>query len=110
VNGARSEPRVYMQPYPAVFDALVAVLGAERWHLVSAERSAGRISAYTRATWRSWGEDLTAYVGAVNATSTTVVIDSTLRGAGLVGWGVHQRNFAKAFGALDRYLGYYYRT
>jgi hypothetical protein len=108
MSGTRSDPRTYMQPYPAVFDALVSVLNAERWHLMSTERSTGRITAYTRPTWRSWGEDLTAYVGAVSSTSTTVVIDSSLRGAGFIGWGVHQRNFTRAFAALDRYLGYYY--
>jgi hypothetical protein len=90
-----------------VFDALVAVLPAEGCTLREADRYSGRITARTRGSWRSLGSQLSIYVGAVDATTTSVVIDSTLR-LGLVPGGSHERSFTRVLGALDRYLAYYY--
>ncbi len=100
-------PRTFEHPYPAVFDALVAILPAVKFSLMTADRGAGRIEARTRVTLRSWGENVVVYVGAVDATRSTVVMDSTLR-FGMLPWGAHKRNFTTVLAALDRYLAYYY--
>jgi hypothetical protein len=105
--GERSRPRRYPHPYPAVFDALVAILPTEGCTLREADRYSGRITARARGGWRSFGSDLTIYVGAEDATATTVVIDSTPR-LGLISGSGHERSFSRVLAALDRYLAYYY--
>jgi hypothetical protein len=91
----RTAPRTYALPYPAVFDAVVAVLGARR-PVSARERDRGRVTIAGRL------RTLTVYVGAVGTTRTSIVVDV----AGPLG----TRKLAdRTVEELDRYLAYYYR-
>jgi hypothetical protein len=91
----RTQPRTYALPYPAVFDAVVAVLG-ERKPVTSASRDRGRVASEGRL------RRTIAYLGADGTTRTTVVID--------VDGAISRRGDGeRILAALDSYLGYYYR-
>ena len=91
----RTRPRTYALPYPAVFDAAVAVLGARR-PVTTADRDAGRVER--RSTWRR----VTLYIGAGDTTRTTVVAE-------VAGPLATRRRLDALVAELERYLGWYYR-
>jgi hypothetical protein len=91
----RTEPRVYALPFPAVFDAVVTVLG-DGGPVTVADRAQGRVVQARRL------HRVTAYVGSVSTTRTTVVIDI----GGLLGT---RRRIARVQSALDQYLRYWFR-
>jgi hypothetical protein len=91
----RTAPRTYALPYPAVFDATVAVLGA-RGTVTVADRDAGRVERRTAL------RRVTVYVGATDTTRTTVVAE-------LAGALATRRGLDHVVDELERYLGWYYR-
>jgi hypothetical protein len=92
----RTAPRSYALPYPAVFDAAVAVLGVS-YRVTVQDRTRGHVTAHGRMR-----HQVSVFVGAVDSTSSTVVID--------VSGPFARRKTAQRIDAeLARYLGYYYR-
>jgi hypothetical protein len=86
---------VYALPFPAVFDAAVAVLG-DGGPVTVADRTQGRVVRSRRL------HRVTAYVGAISTTRTSVVIDV----GGVLGT---RARMARAQDALDQYLRYWFK-
>ena len=104
---ARSERRRFNHPYPVVIEALENALPYARFRVESTDVERGKVVARTSWSLLSLGEVVTVHVGADDATSTSVVVDSSLRTFGISRW-AHPRAFRKVWEALEHYLRYYY--
>ena len=92
-------------PYDDVFDGVVAVIPTIGFKLKSQDRLIGRVTASTRISPFSWGENLTIVVEKVNDSSTLVVIESALKvGLNVAGAHRHAMNFNKLIEALSLHL------
>jgi hypothetical protein len=90
----RTDLRTYALPYPAVFDAAVAVLGGGG-PVTVADRERGRVELHGRL------RTVVAFVGAQATTRTAVVIDVT-------GPLATRRRAEAVQRALDDYLDYWF--
>ncbi len=104
---ARSEPRRFGHPYPVVVEACINALPTHGFRLRTADEAKGVIEI--ERGWSRWscGEVITIHIGAEDSTSTSMVLDSSLKSLGFA-TRAHPRNFAAVFAALDSYLSFYY--
>ena len=65
----------------------------------------GRITASAGSSWFSWGENITIVVERIDAATTRIAIDSSLKvGINLAGAHRHIKNFEKIIAALSSHL------
>jgi|GEM_PF-2230751 len=92
-------------PYDTVFDSLIKLLPGIGIEILSSDKLIGRITASTRISMFSWGENLTLVIEKCNNTSTIVGIESSLKlGVNLSGSHRHQKNFNIIICTLSNHL------
>ena len=91
--------------YECVYDGLNEVLPKLGITVKNADKIIGRVTASTGMSLFSWGENLTFVVEKIDATTTQLSIESSLKvGINAAGAHRHQKNFNDAVMALSKHL------
>ena len=97
-----TDARTFSAPYQQTFDAVVQTLPLSKFTVNAADPANGTIQASSGLSMGSWGETISLRVGAVDAATTTVTVESGAK-FGMT-YGKNKRNVAKILDALSAAL------